>query len=62
MDEDKTKFIKEELERRWGESYISDLVDGLDKKPEPIYWETLDNMSFPDDRWLIKDILPKEGV
>lgn len=31
------------------------------KRPTPILWEDFDKKKFPEDRWRIKGIIPKEG-
>jgi len=30
--------------------------------PKPLVWKDIDNFRFSDDRWLVKNLIPKEGV
>jgi hypothetical protein len=61
MTEDKYKRIREYLEPKQELSSL-DVYSDEEIGPEPVYWRKIDAMVFPDDRWLVKDILPKEGL
>lgn len=62
MNEDKTKGLREQIKKLGGELSDWDFTDETAKKPQPTSWDDLDKISFPNDRWLVKDIFPKEGV
>lgn len=34
----------------------------LEKAPEPQTWKLIDQMEFPENRWLVRNLFPKEGV
>lgn len=61
MSNEKYKKLQEFLHLLNGEESL-DFSSDEDTGPAPVYWETIDAMKFPDDRWLVKDILPKEGI
>ena len=62
MENDKWQKLKDQIERLGGAPREWDFIGSEEKLPVPILWEEIDKMSFPDDRWLVKDIFPKEGV
>ncbi len=48
------------------DNYINDFdpvdEDDYKKQPKPQYWSQIDSLSFDPDRWLIPNLLPKEGI
>lgn len=62
MEEDTWQKLRDQLEKLGGAPRQWGLSDDEEKLPEPVLWKEIDGMSFPNDRWLVKDIFPKEGV
>lgn len=62
MEKDKWQKLRDQLEKLGGAPRQWGLSDDEEKLPEPVLWKEIEDLSFPDDRWLVKDIFPKEGV
>lgn len=62
MDQEKRQRLEEHIDSLGGAVREWDFVREDQKAPAPVLWQEIDNLSFPDDRWLVKDIFPKEGV
>lgn len=61
MEEDKKQKLKDQIEKLGGAPRDWQFLEG-DKLPEPVLWKDIESMDFPEDRWLVKDVFPKEGV
>lgn len=60
--EEKWQRLEEHIESLGGAPREWDFAREERKQPEPVLWSDIDKLSFPDDRWLVKDLFPKEGV
>ena len=52
---------EKEVVLRWGEELAEDLGITLENKIKTITLQEFSKLKLPQDRWLIKDILPREG-
>lgn len=62
MEENKWQKLEAHIEALGGAPHNWDFAKEERNPPTPVLWEEIDKLLFPDDRWLVKDIFPKEGV